>query len=90
MYLKCFTANVPGEDNLRNLYTKAIQEQEQLSHSLRERQKQIKDTSLPNQQQMGMFTDLKKILRAKIRIAAASQGAVARGAMEMDQLVISN
>jgi len=52
---------------LREKYMTESQDQEQQSRSLREIQKDIKENQEPNLKQMEMFTDLKKLLGAKIQ-----------------------
>lgn len=57
-------------NSIKDKYTKATQEQEQLSKSLREQQKVIKETHEPNLAQMEMFSDLKKLLQFKLKLQA--------------------
>jgi hypothetical protein len=77
-------------ETLKDKYSKVIQEQEQLSRTLREQQKMIKvraahwgvlyllymqDNTVPNQQQLEMFNDVKKILSFKLKLHSNSSDA---------------
>jgi intraflagellar transport protein 81 len=53
---------------IKDKYIKATQEQEQLSKTLREQQKVIKETHEPNLAQMEMFSDVKKLLQFKLKL----------------------
>mmetsp|Transcript_24055 Transcript_24055/g.52509 ORF Transcript_24055/g.52509 Transcript_24055/m.52509 type:complete len:690 (+) Transcript_24055:253-2322(+) len=51
--------------SFKELYAAKIQDQERLTRELRDRQKDIKENHGPNKEQMGRFTDLRKLLRCK-------------------------
>mmetsp|Transcript_44855 Transcript_44855/g.85746 ORF Transcript_44855/g.85746 Transcript_44855/m.85746 type:complete len:435 (-) Transcript_44855:307-1611(-) len=51
---------------LRDRYTKKVVQQEELSKSLKGKQKTVKDKSEPNKNQMGMLRDLKRLLEVKV------------------------
>lgn len=49
----------------REIYSKKIQEQENLSRGLRDRQKMVRDNHEPNMKQMKMWKDLERLLECK-------------------------
>uniref|UniRef100_A0A2C9KUC5 Uncharacterized protein n=1 Tax=Biomphalaria glabrata TaxID=6526 RepID=A0A2C9KUC5_BIOGL len=49
----------------REIYSKKIQEQENLSRGLREKQKMVKDNHEPNMKQMKLWKDLERLLICK-------------------------
>ncbi|KAK7480473.1 hypothetical protein BaRGS_00028290 [Batillaria attramentaria] len=50
---------------MREVYTRKIQEQENLGRNLRERQKTVRENHEPNMKQMKMWRDLERLLQCK-------------------------
>ena len=49
----------------RELYTRKIQEQENLGKSLRDRQKMVRETQEPNMHQVKMWKDFARLMQCK-------------------------
>jgi intraflagellar transport protein 81 len=77
-----------GGESFKDKYGKATHEQEQLSKTLRESQKYIKETHEPNLHQMEMFSDLKKLLRTKLKVHSLSPETKGFSQNEENRLVI--
>ncbi len=88
-------ATNPIDENgvsFKDKYGKETHEQEQLSKTLREQQKFIKENHEPNLHQIEMFTDLRKLLRCKMKLSSeAPFGApqLNQANEEMDRLVLA-
>ena len=51
----------------REVYSRKIQEQENLGRNLRERQKMVRENHEPNIKQMKMWRDLERLLQCKVK-----------------------
>ncbi|XP_076807172.1 intraflagellar transport protein 81 homolog [Clavelina lepadiformis] len=56
------------KQSLRDVYTKKIQEQENLTKSLRDQQKNVRENHATDAKQMTMWRDLEKLLKCKMDI----------------------
>uniref|UniRef100_A0A0B7B4J9 Intraflagellar transport protein 81 homolog n=2 Tax=Arion vulgaris TaxID=1028688 RepID=A0A0B7B4J9_9EUPU len=65
--MKAYVSSDPLEKKrtFREVYHKRIQEQENLSRGLREKQKTVKENHEPNMKQMKMWKDLERLLECK-------------------------
>mmetsp|Transcript_17871 Transcript_17871/g.42761 ORF Transcript_17871/g.42761 Transcript_17871/m.42761 type:complete len:105 (-) Transcript_17871:186-500(-) len=80
-----------ANQSYRELYQSRVQQQENLSKTLRERQKMVKESHEANLEQANMFRDLRKILGAKMvslkkemEEDGADQGATGTNLLVMD------
>ncbi|XP_013415931.1 intraflagellar transport protein 81 homolog [Lingula anatina] len=65
--MKSYTSSDPQERKkaFREIYTKKIQEQENLGKGLREKQKYVRESHGPNMRQMKMWKDVRRLLEMK-------------------------
>jgi len=65
--MKAYVSSNPEEKKktFRETYAKKIQEQENLSRGLRERQKMVRENHEPNMKQMKMWKDLERLMECK-------------------------
>lgn len=76
-------------DTFHDRYSRAAAEQEQLGKTLREEQKLMKDQSEPNQLQIEMLKDLKKLLRCTMKTFSSNTESVEQGEQMNDRLVLA-
>ena len=55
------------------MYNRKIQEQETLGKNLRERQKTVRESHVPNMKQMKMWQDVLRLMEAKHRLAMSGE-----------------
>ncbi|XP_046546796.1 LOW QUALITY PROTEIN: intraflagellar transport protein 81 homolog [Haliotis rubra] len=79
--MKAYVSSDPQEKKrtMRDLFSKKIQEQENLSRGLRERQKMVRDNHEPNMRQMKMWRDLERLMDCKKSILERGGGAIGGG-----------
>ncbi len=65
---------------LREMYTRKIQEQENLGKALREKQKSVKDNHEPSLHQMKMWRDFERLMEMKLRLKQGGGGGRGLGA----------
>ncbi|XP_067669483.1 intraflagellar transport protein 81 homolog isoform X1 [Haliotis asinina] len=79
--MKAYVSSDPQEKKrtMRDLFSKKIQEQENLSRGLRERQKMVRDNHEPNMRQMKMWRDLERLMDCKKSILERGGAAMGGG-----------
>lgn len=71
---------LPNFPTWKKLYENKVAQQQQLSNSLRRRQKEIKENATTNMAQRSMFVDLQKLMVAKLKATKAVAAGAGAGA----------